>query len=164
VVVQEWDRRRGQLGKREAEDQARTTRAQEQRQGQHLRSGVLELRSSNVTYIWEKGIWSNEDPQSVARVASGPIVARAEFLPSAFGGGISLGPRAVAAAWPVDECRNIDPLLPDNVSPPFMLLSIFVKLSGEGVVRDVEPCRRSALKVAHLIMFLSRPYAIVWNV
>jgi hypothetical protein len=115
VVVKEWDRTQGQLGKRQAEDLARTRQANEGREGQRLRSGVLEVRSANRSYIWDKGVWSDEDPQSVARVASGPVVARAEFLPAAFGGPISLGRRAVAAALPVDECQGVDPPLPKQV-------------------------------------------------
>lgn len=115
VEVYDWDRSQGALGRQAAEWRVRTERANEARRRQGLRSGVLQVRSENLTYIWEKGVWSDHDPESVARVAAGPVVARAEFLPADFGGPISLGKRAIVASLPVDDCSRLEPPLPEQV-------------------------------------------------
>ena len=137
TIVNDWERNQGLKGKVNAMKKVQKERAEKARQAQGLRSGIIQLRSRNLTYVAESA-WSNHDLESImGATPAGPIVARAEYLASSFGGSIPMGKRAIEYVQAYVNCSNLQPWPKKGVStstrwtvpskaiayiPPFMSL------------------------------------------
>ena len=116
IIIEDWERKKGYTGKVEAKRKIQKERAEKARNEQSLRSGIIQLRSQNLTYA-DESAWSVHDVESVmGTTPAGPIVARAEFLISSFGGPIPMGKRAIQYTEVSGNCSSLKPRPKPGVS------------------------------------------------
>ena len=127
AALTERDKRQTHAARIAAEWRARSERANQDREAQGLKSGLIELRSQNHTYAAGRATRPQHDMESLLGETSGPVVAKAEFLVSSFGGRVPLGPRPIAYVTAPDNCSRLNPIPVKGVS--WMMLPLCNRVS-----------------------------------